>query len=219
MVLGASRRSRLATLLAGKSIPTKLARRAGHIDAHLVSRKVLAEHSRPLAAFRHRTRTRQAAAEAAALSRLAVSVLSGHGDPPALLEEIREMFGLASVSLLEQRDDGTAPRWYVMASAGDRPPDDPAEVSLPVAGTVVLAGRERTLNSGDVRLLSARFPWWPAWSGVIRMSWTRTPRGRRPALTPARPCSPPPAGRHASNSGRPTPDWPSWPVPRHRHTR
>ena len=167
MVLGASRRRRLATLLAGKSTPTKLARRAGHIDVHLVTRKGLAEHGRPMAAFRRRARARQAAAEAAALSRLAVSVLRGHGDPPALLEEIREMFGLASISLLEQRNDGTAPRWYVMASAGDRPPDDPAaEVSLPVTGTVILAGRGRTLNSGDARLLSACAV--PIVAGLIR---------------------------------------------------
>ena len=39
MVLGASRRSRFTTLIAGKSIPTRLARRAEHIDVHLVSRK------------------------------------------------------------------------------------------------------------------------------------------------------------------------------------
>ena len=38
MVLGASRRSRLLTLFAGKSTPTRLARRAEHIDVHLVSR-------------------------------------------------------------------------------------------------------------------------------------------------------------------------------------
>ena len=38
MVLGASRRSRLLTLVAGKSTPTRLARRAEHIDVHLVSR-------------------------------------------------------------------------------------------------------------------------------------------------------------------------------------
>ena len=36
MVLGASRRSRLLTLFAGKSTPTRLARRAEHIDVHLV---------------------------------------------------------------------------------------------------------------------------------------------------------------------------------------
>ena len=38
IVLGASLRGRVLTLLSGKSIPTRLARRAGHIDVHLVSR-------------------------------------------------------------------------------------------------------------------------------------------------------------------------------------
>ena len=38
MVLGASRRGRFLTLLTGKSIPTRVARRAEHIDVHLVSR-------------------------------------------------------------------------------------------------------------------------------------------------------------------------------------
>jgi len=156
MVLGASRRSRLVTLLAGKSIPTRLARRAGHIDVHLVSRKGSAERGRPLAVFRRARARRAAAEEAAALSRLAVSVLSGHGDPPALLEELRDMFGLDSVSLLEPVRDGTGPHWYIMASAGDRPPDEPgADVSLLVAGNAVLAGRGRTLSGSDARLLSA----------------------------------------------------------------
>ena len=36
------------------------------------------------------------------------SVLRGHGDPPALLEEIRQMFGLDAVSLLEQRPTARA---------------------------------------------------------------------------------------------------------------
>ena len=167
MVLGASRRGRLATLLAGKSTPTRLARRAGHIDVHLVSRKGLAGRGRLPAVFRHHTRARRDAAEAAALSRLAVSVLSGHGDPPALLEEIREMFGLASISLLEWRRNGAGPRWYVMASAGERPPDDPAaEVSLPVTGTVILAGRGRALSGDDARLLSACAV--PLVAGLIR---------------------------------------------------
>ena len=38
MVLGASRRGRFLTLLTGKSIPTRIARRTEHIDVHLVSR-------------------------------------------------------------------------------------------------------------------------------------------------------------------------------------
>jgi two-component system sensor histidine kinase KdpD len=171
MVLGASRRSRIATLLTGKSTPTRLARRAEHIDVHLVSRKGPGQRGTaafwPLNLFYGRTRARRATAEATALSRLAVSVLSGHGDPPSLLEEITEMFGLAAVSLLEWRRNGTGPRWYVMASTGDRPPDAPAaDVSLPVTETVMLAGRGRTLSRDDVRVLSACAV--PMVAGLIR---------------------------------------------------
>ena len=121
MVLGASRRGRFLTLLTGKSIPTRVARRAEHIDVHLVSRD---DKDRlrlaPAALGTHRTK--RASAEAAALTRLAVCVLRGHGDAPALLEEIRQMFGLDAVSLLEHRPNGSGP--YVVASAGERPPED-----------------------------------------------------------------------------------------------
>ena len=54
-----------------------------------------------------------------------------------------------------------------MASAGDQPPDDPAaEVSLPVTGTVTLAGQGRTLSGDDARLLSACAV--PLVAGLIR---------------------------------------------------
>lgn len=161
MVLGASRRSRLTTLLAGKSTPTKVARHAEHIDVHLVSLKGAAGHPpariRLLAGFgARRTRAERARAEATGLSRLAVRVLSGHGDPPALLEEIREMFGLAAVSLLERQRNGSGPRWYVMASAGDHPPESPAaDVELPITDAVMLAARGRRLSSEDVRVLTS----------------------------------------------------------------
>jgi len=160
MVLGASRRGRLATLLAGKSTPTKLARRAKHIDVHLVSMESSGTRSRAIARLLsalpgRRARARRAAATADALSRLAVSVLSGHGDPAGLLEEIRDMFGLTAVSLLEQRRNGGGPRWYVMASAGDRPPDSlAADVALPITETIALAGRGHPLSAEDSQLLS-----------------------------------------------------------------
>ena len=51
MVLGASRRSRLRTLLMGRSTPSRLAAAAGHIDVHLVGQDRLA-HSRPPRAAR-----------------------------------------------------------------------------------------------------------------------------------------------------------------------
>jgi two-component system, OmpR family, sensor histidine kinase KdpD len=160
IVLGASRRSRLLTLLAGKSVPTRVARRAQHLDVHLVSPEELSHEDRPLAAalavFRsRRAQAARATAEAAALSRLAACVLRGHGDPPALLEETRQMFGLEAVSLLEWRENGAGSAWYVAASAGERPPEGPgADVDLPAGDTFRLAGRGRTLPAGDTRLLS-----------------------------------------------------------------
>ncbi len=161
MVLGASRRSRLTTLLAGKSTPTKLARQAEHIDVHLVGRassgrRCSGATARVLTALSgRRARARRATASAEALNRLAVSVLSGHGDPAALLEEIREMFSLTAVSLLEQRRNGTGPRWYVVASAGDRPPDGlAADVAVPVTESIALAGRGHPLSAEERQLLS-----------------------------------------------------------------
>jgi len=159
MVLGASSRGRLTTLLAGKSTPSRLGRRAENIDVHLVSRNGQGGR-RPAAGRRpggsgRRAQGSRAGADAAALSRLAVSVLSGHGDPPALLEEIREMFALSAVSLLEWRRNGSGPRWYVTASAGDRPPDSPgAEVWLPVTDTCVLAGRGHPLSGAEAQVLA-----------------------------------------------------------------
>ena len=161
MVLGASRRGRLLTLLAGKSTPTRLARRAEHIDVHLVSRDG-ADRRRPALAWRltalrsRRVRASRASAEAAALTRLAASVLGGHGDPPALLEEIREMFGLAAVSLLERRQDGAGSGCYIVASAGERPPEGPgADVELPISETFTLAGRGRVPGADNMRVLHA----------------------------------------------------------------
>ena len=129
IVLGASLRGRFLTLLSGKSIPTRVARRAGHMDVHLVSRDQRGRARvvvRPVAGRGPVPPGpgRRASAEAAALTRLAAAALRGHGDPPALLEEIRQMFGLAAVSLLERRPDGAA-GWDVVASAGDRPPEGP----------------------------------------------------------------------------------------------
>ena len=157
IVLGASLRGRVLTLLSGKSIPTRVARRAGHIDVHLVSRERAATRGWPLkwplAGIRsRRVQARRASAEAAALARLAVAALRGHGDPPALLEEIRQMFGLDAVSLLERRADG--PGCDVVASAGERPPEGlGADLEVPVDGTMTLAARGRVPNREDLRVL------------------------------------------------------------------
>ena len=159
MVLGASRRSRLLTLIAGKSIPTRLARRAEHIDVHLVSRRGTADRghwsAQVLAAFHSRkAQAERDSAEAAALTRLAGCVLRGHDDLPALLEEMRQISGLAAVSLLEWRQNGSGRACYVVASAGEQPPEGPgADVELPVSDTFTLAGRGPELSREGSRVL------------------------------------------------------------------
>jgi two-component system, OmpR family, sensor histidine kinase KdpD len=78
--------------------------------------------------------------------------LRAHGDPPALLEEIRQMFGLDAVSLLERRPDGA--RWDVVASAGQWPPEAAgADLEVPVDGTMTLAARGHVPNGEDLRVL------------------------------------------------------------------
>jgi two-component system, OmpR family, sensor histidine kinase KdpD len=157
IVLGASLRGRVLTLLSGRSIPTRVARRAGHMDVHLVSRDRIAtgrwSFARVLAGVRsHRTQARRASAEAAALTRLATAALRAHGDPSALLEEIRQMFGLDAVSLVERRSDGT--ECEIVASAGDQAPEGyGADLEVPVDGTMTLAARGRVENPEDLRVL------------------------------------------------------------------
>ncbi len=157
MVLGASRRGRLLTLFTGKSTPTRVARRAENIDVHLVSRDDKgpgrpAQPRRLAALGSRRVRAARASAEAAALTRLAACVLRGHGDPPALLEEIRRMWDLAAVSLLEKQPSGSG--YYIVASAGEQPPEGPgADLELPVTDTMTLACRGRVPAREDVRVL------------------------------------------------------------------
>ena len=138
----------------------RLAAVAGHIDVHLVGHEpAVAGHSRIRHAPHHgpslteHDRARLASAEATALGRLATAVLAGHGDAPALLEETREMFGLAAVSLLERRGGSS---WYVIASAGDHPPEDAgAEIEVQVSDTLLLAGRGRVLSGEESLVLGA----------------------------------------------------------------
>jgi hypothetical protein len=197
-VLGASLRGRLLTLLSGKSIPTKVARRAGHIDVHLVSRDRTATGGWSLvwslAGGRSRwVQARRASAEAAALTRLAGAALRGHGDPPALLEEIRQMFGLDAVSLLERRPDGSG--WDVVASAGERPPEGPsADLEVPVDATMTLGAAgappmERTCGCCG----PARPRWWPPSAPGAWKSRTPRPPGTRLTFEAGQPCSPQPA--------------------------
>ncbi|MFJ9614436.1 DUF4118 domain-containing protein [Streptomyces noursei] len=108
-------------------------------------------------AARHTRQAARAIAEARTLSRLAAGALRGQ-DLPALVEMIRENFGLSAVSLLERDPRASpVPRWYVVASAGDHPPERPyeAEVESPVDDLLTLAARGPGLSSQDRRLLDA----------------------------------------------------------------
>ncbi|HWG16199.1 MAG TPA: sensor histidine kinase KdpD, partial [Streptosporangiaceae bacterium] len=123
-------------------------------------------------------RTKQAArsgAESELLVTTAGSVLRGQQALPALLEQVRESFGMRSVSLLEcQGTDGGDPgrdgtpgktsrilgpgrRWTVVASTGNEPvtaPED-ADVEVPVTDTLTMALRGRPLPATDRRVLGA----------------------------------------------------------------
>ncbi|MEV4034676.1 sensor histidine kinase KdpD [Streptomyces umbrinus] len=103
-------------------------------------------------------RTHQAArlrAESEILSVLAGSVLRGETSLEALLERVRETFGMESVALLE-RDSDVDP-WTCAGSVGPRPCQSPedADVDMPVGDHVALALSGRVLPAEDRRVLAA----------------------------------------------------------------
>ena len=118
-------------------------------------------------------RTKQAAranAESELLATTAGNVLRGQQGLTALLDRIREAFGMDSVTLLEctspisQAADGSANRlralagsWRPVASCGDCPVTRPeeADVEVPVADNLSLALHGRTLPAADRRVLGA----------------------------------------------------------------
>jgi len=113
-------------------------------------------------------RTREAAsasAEAQVLATVAGSVLRGSRPLIALLERLRETFGLYSVTLLERRPDTpTAPgterdqaAWQVAACVGEPPCRAPAEgdVEVRIDDSLTLALRGRALPAEDQRIVEA----------------------------------------------------------------
>jgi two-component system, OmpR family, sensor histidine kinase KdpD len=111
-------------------------------------------------------RTKQAArasAESEMLVTTAGSVLRGQQALPAVLDRVKEAFGMDSVTLLERGPDQAgaartpADEWVPVANTGDRPagrPED-ADVEVPVTGNLCLALRGRTLPATDRRVLGA----------------------------------------------------------------
>ncbi|WP_329263282.1 sensor histidine kinase KdpD [Streptomyces sp. NBC_01478] len=103
-------------------------------------------------------RTDQAArlrAESEILSFLAGSVLRGETSLEALLERVRETFGMESVALLERA--GELDPWTCAGSVGPRPCQNPehADVDVPVGDHMSLALSGRVLPASDRRVLAA----------------------------------------------------------------
>ncbi len=107
-------------------------------------------------------RTKQAArsgAESELLATTAGSVLRGQRSLSAVLERVREAFGMDSVTLLEQPADQPKNNWTWLAvgSSGEPPVGRPeeADVEVPVSDNLVLALRGRALPASDRRVLGA----------------------------------------------------------------
>ncbi|WP_121749674.1 sensor histidine kinase KdpD [Streptomyces sp. E2N166] len=104
-------------------------------------------------------RTHQAArlrAESEILSFLAGNVLRGETSLEALLERVRETFGMESAALLEREGDVTP--WTCAGRAGAGPPverPEDADVDMPVGDHMALALTGRVLPAEDRRVLAA----------------------------------------------------------------
>jgi two-component system sensor histidine kinase KdpD len=109
----------------------------------------------------------RASAESDLLVTTAGSILRGAQPLQAVIDRVREAFGMQSVTMLE-RDGGSLPGggWHVVAASGESAaeptsgqhpainPED-ADVTMPVGDTLVLAARGRTLPAQDRRVLGA----------------------------------------------------------------
>ena len=93
----------------------------------------------------------RARAEAATLASLSRSVLTGQDTAQAIVDRLRESFGLRAVSLLEQRPEG----YVVLASAGTEPAQSPdaADTRVAVDETRLLALNGAPLQAADQRVL------------------------------------------------------------------
>ncbi|WP_148616109.1 DUF4118 domain-containing protein [Nocardioides rubriscoriae] len=97
----------------------------------------------------------RARTEAATMSSLSRSVLTGQDTAEAIVERVREVFGQQSVSLLTRR--GPAAGWEVVAHAGPRHACSPEEgdTRVKVDDTHVICLRGETLRATDQKVLEA----------------------------------------------------------------
>jgi two-component system sensor histidine kinase KdpD len=116
-------------------------------------------------AARRTAEAAHARAEAETLSTVAGSVLRGGRPLITLLEQVRETFGLAAVTLLERRPEVAATpdthhdpqAWQSVATVGSEPSATPGDADIDVAidDHLTLALRGRTLGAGDRRVVEA----------------------------------------------------------------
>jgi two-component system, OmpR family, sensor histidine kinase KdpD len=106
-------------------------------------------------AARRSSQAARSTAEAETLSTLAGDVLRGESALTALLDRVRESFGMCSAGLLERDPDRQG--WHVVTSSGTPPaprPED-ADVDVPVEDDLALVLRGRPLAAEDRRVLAA----------------------------------------------------------------
>jgi two-component system, OmpR family, sensor histidine kinase KdpD len=108
-------------------------------------------------AARRTSEAARASAEAATLSTLAGHVLRGEAALPALLQRVREAFGMGSVALLERAEEGGRPGWDLVAASGADPCLRPeqGDIDVPVGDDLALVLRGRALPAEDRRVLAA----------------------------------------------------------------
>jgi two-component system sensor histidine kinase KdpD len=99
----------------------------------------------------------RASAEAETLSTLAGSLLRGEQALPALLERVRETFGMRGVSLLRRTGSRHTSGWEVLASVGASAPltTTNADCVAEIDEQRFLAANGRTLRAEDQRVLAA----------------------------------------------------------------
>ncbi|MGN6796262.1 MAG: DUF4118 domain-containing protein [Streptosporangiaceae bacterium] len=112
-------------------------------------------------AARRSKQAARASAESELLVTTAGSILRGAQPLQAVVDRVREAFGMDTVTLLERHRSPdrsiTQPEWLAVASAGGGPLASPEEgdVAMPVSDDLCLAGRGRTLPASDRRVLGA----------------------------------------------------------------
>jgi len=112
-------------------------------------------------AARRSNQAARASSESDLLVTTAGSILRGKQPLQAVVDRVREAFGMETVTLLERQGqpEGALPQatWQAVASAGTgqlNRPDD-ADVAMPLSDDLCLAARGRALPASDRRVLSA----------------------------------------------------------------